>query len=43
MLHTLPTCSMIFKTFDEINATLTDNRNEIKEMIYKTQVENEES
>ncbi|MGI6763832.1 MAG: ATPase [Anaerovoracaceae bacterium] len=33
----------IQKTFDEINATLTDNRNEIKEMIYKTQVENEES
>jgi len=28
------------KTFDDINTTLTDNRNEIKDMIYKTQVEN---
>ena len=29
------------KTFDDINTTLTDNRNEIKDMAYKAQVENE--
>ena len=29
------------KTFDSINGTLTDNRNEIKDMIYKTQMEND--
>ncbi|GAB1475299.1 hypothetical protein MASR2M70_01310 [Bacillota bacterium] len=29
------------KTFDDINATLSDNRNEIKDMAYKAQVENE--
>jgi paraquat-inducible protein B len=33
----------IQKTFDDINTTLTDNRNEIKDMIYKTQVENDQS
>lgn len=27
------------KTFDQINSTLGENRNEIKEMIYKTQLE----
>ncbi|NLT48066.1 MAG: ATPase [Clostridiales bacterium] len=31
----------IQKTFDSINTTLTDNRNEIKDMIYKTQMEND--
>ncbi len=29
------------KTFDSINGTLTDNRSEIKDMIYKTQMEND--
>ncbi len=29
------------KTFDDINATLADNRNEIKDMAYKAQVEEE--
>lgn len=30
------------KTFDQINNTLTDNRNEIKDMIYKAQIESED-
>ena len=29
------------KTFESINATLTENRNEIKEMAYKTKVEDD--
>lgn len=29
-------------TFDKINHTISDNRNEIKEMIYRTQMENQE-
>lgn len=29
------------KTFDQINGTLTENRNEIKDMIYRAQMENE--
>lgn len=27
------------KTFDQINSTLSENRNEIKEMVYKAQIE----
>lgn len=30
------------KTFDQINETLTENRNEIKEMVYKAQMEDED-
>lgn len=30
------------KTFDQINNTLTENRNEIKDMIYKAQMEDNE-
>lgn len=30
------------KTFDSVNATLTDNRNEIKEMAYRTKMESED-
>ncbi len=30
------------KTFDGLNTTLTENRNEIKEMIYKAQVDSEQ-
>ncbi|WP_027398520.1 ATP synthase subunit B family protein [Anaerovorax odorimutans] len=30
------------KTFEEINSTISENRNEIKEMAYRAQVENEE-
>ncbi|NLP30509.1 MAG: ATP synthase F0 subunit B [Clostridiales bacterium] len=33
--------SDIQKTFDQINETLTENRNEIKDMIYKTEMEND--
>jgi DNA anti-recombination protein RmuC len=31
--------SNLQKTFDQINSTLSENRNEIKEMVYKTQIE----
>jgi hypothetical protein len=29
-------------TFEKINSTIADNRNEIKEMVYKVQMENGE-
>lgn len=31
--------SNLQKTFDQINSTLSENRNEIKEMVYKTKIE----
>lgn len=30
-------------TFEKINTTIAENRNEIKEMVYKTQLENEDN
>ena len=34
--------SNLEKTFESINSTLTDNRNEIKEMAYRTKMESED-
>jgi hypothetical protein len=32
--------SSLQNTFEKVNTTISDNRNEIKEMVYRTQMEN---